>query len=44
MDVEDGKNKGEGLGECPVVLGHAKVADCSLGNDEEGKYEGGGAI
>ena len=44
MDVEDGNNKGEGPGECPVVLGHAMVADRLLGNDEEGKNEGGGAI
>jgi hypothetical protein len=44
MDVEEGNNKGEGPGERPVVLGHAAVADRSLGNDEEGKNEGGGAI
>ena len=41
MEVEDGNNEGEGPGEHPVVLGHATVADRSLGNDEEGKYEGG---
>ncbi len=44
MDMEDGNNEGEGPGELPVVLGHAVVADCSLGNDEEGKNERGGAI
>jgi len=43
MDMEDSNNKGEGPGECPVVLGHAAIADCLLGNDEEGKNEGGGS-
>ena len=43
MEVEDGNNEGEGPGEHPVVLGHAAVADCLLGNDEEGKNEGGGS-
>ena len=42
MDVEDGNIKDEGPGELPVVHGRTTVADCLLGNDEEGKYKVGG--